>query len=66
MSTIQKWGNRLAVRIPAVLAGQLEMNAGSEVELSVRHGELVVRPVLRQKLSLRDLSGDASKEGICL
>ncbi len=55
MSTVQKWGNSLAVRIPAVLAGQLEVGDGAEVELSVRNGELVVRPVKTQKLSLRDL-----------
>lgn len=55
MSTVQRWGNSLAVRIPAVLAGQLEVRDGAEVELSVRNGELVVRPVKIQKLSLRDL-----------
>jgi antitoxin MazE len=55
MSTVQKWGNSLAVRIPAALAGQLEVRDGAEVKLSVRNGELVVRPVKTQKLSLRDL-----------
>ena len=55
MSTVQKWGNSLAVRIPAAMAGQLEVGDGAEVELSVRNGELVVRPVKAQKLSLRDL-----------
>lgn len=55
MSTVHKWGNSLAVRIPSVLAGQLELGDGAEVELSVRNGELVVRPVRPQKLSLRDL-----------
>jgi antitoxin MazE len=55
MSTVQKWGNSLAVRIPAVLAGQLELGDGAEVEVSIRNGELVVRPIRTQKLSLRDL-----------
>jgi antitoxin MazE len=55
MSTVQKWGNSLAVRIPAVLAGQLELGDGAEVEVSVRNGELVVRPIRTQKLSLRNL-----------
>ena len=55
MPTVQKWGNSLAVRIPAAMAGQLEVRDGAEVELSVRNGELVVRPVKAQKLSLRDL-----------
>ena len=58
MSTVQKWGNSLAVRIPSALAGQLNVGDGSEVDLEVRDGELVVRPVRRQELSLRDLLKD--------
>ena len=58
MSTIQKWGNSLAVRIPSVLAGQLEVGDGAEVELNVRNGELVMRPVRTKKLSLRELLKD--------
>lgn len=55
MSTIQKWGNSLAIRIPQTLAGQLEVEAGASVELRVRRGELVVRPVRSKKLSLGEL-----------
>ena len=58
MSTVQKWGNSLAVRIPSVLAGQLDVGDGTEVELTVRNGELVVRPVRQQKRSLRELLKD--------
>ena len=58
MSTIQKWGNSLAVRIPSVLAGQLKVGDGAKVELNVRNGELVMRPVQTQKLSLRELLKD--------
>lgn len=55
MSTVQKWGNSLAVRIPSVMAGLLNVGDGSEVDLVVRDGELVIRPVQKQQLSLRDL-----------
>lgn len=55
MSTIQKWGNSLAVRIPRVLAGQLNVAEGACVELRVQAGELVVRPVRSKKLSLSEL-----------
>ena len=47
MSTVRKWGNSLAVRIPAVLAGQMDVKDGAQVELTVRNGELIVRPVKR-------------------
>lgn len=58
MSKLQKWGNSLALRIPAALAEQLDVADGTEVELTVRDGELVVRPIRQSKLSLRELLKD--------
>ncbi len=55
MQAIQKWGNSLAIRIPRTLAGQLNVEEGASVELHVREGELVVRPVRSKKLSLGEL-----------
>jgi antitoxin MazE len=55
MSTIQKWGNSLAIRIPQTLAGQLSVEEGAAVEMQVRGGELVIRPIRSKKLSLCDL-----------
>jgi antitoxin MazE len=55
MTTIQKWGNSLAIRIPRTLAGQLDVEDGASVELQVREGELIVRPVRSKKLSLSEL-----------
>ncbi|MFN8705317.1 MAG: AbrB/MazE/SpoVT family DNA-binding domain-containing protein [Planctomyces sp.] len=58
MSTIQKWGNSLAIRIPQTLAGQLSVEEGAAVDLQVRGGELVIRPIRSKKLSLSDLLKD--------
>jgi antitoxin MazE len=55
MSTIQKWGNSLAIRIPQTLAGQLQVEEGAAVVLHVRDGVLIVRPVRSKKLSLGEL-----------
>ena len=55
MATIQKWGNSLAVRIPAALASQLDVAEGARVVLEVRDGEFVMRPLARQRLKLDDL-----------
>lgn len=55
MATVQKWGNSLAVRIPHALAGQIEVEEGTSVELSVRDGELIVRPDKAVRLSLSAL-----------
>lgn len=58
MATVQKWGNSLAVRIPQSLAGQIDVEEGTTVELCVRDGELIVRPDRSPKLSLGALLKD--------
>lgn len=49
MPTVQTWGNSLAVRIPSALANQLSVKSGSEVDLSVSNGALLVKPAKRRK-----------------
>ena len=49
---LQKWGNSLGLRIPKSFAAEVGVEAGSEVDLSVRPGELRIRPVRRPRLSL--------------
>ena len=50
--TVQKWGNSLAVRIPAILAKGAHVHSGSQVEISLQEGTLVVKPTGVAKLSL--------------
>ena len=58
MATIQKWGNSLAVRIPADLANRLKIEAGTPVEILTQNGAIVVKPRKRPKYSLKDLLKD--------
>jgi antitoxin MazE len=41
---VTRWGNSLAVRIPKHLAEQTNLAEGSEVELGVVDGAVIVRP----------------------
>ena len=52
---IQKWGNSLALRIPRSFAREAGVAAGSEVDLSVQDGDLVVKPATRRTYQLKDL-----------
>jgi len=54
MTTIQKWGNSLAVLIPTQVARDLGVENGSEVEVQLIGNEIVVKPV-RQKPTLDEL-----------
>ena len=42
---IAKWGNSLAVRIPAAHAREIGLNANAQAELSIQDGKLVLAPV---------------------
>lgn len=50
---IQRWGNSLAIRIPKAFAQEAGLQADSEVEITLRDGEIVVRK--RPTYSLDDL-----------
>jgi len=52
---VQKWGNSLGVRIPRGLADEVGLGAGTEVSLTAKDGELVLRPSLPSRLRLADL-----------
>lgn len=54
-STIQKWGNSLAVRIPKAFAEELNVRQDSEVNLSLQAGELVIRPLAGPRYSLSEM-----------
>jgi len=52
---IQRWGNSLGLRIPRSFAKEVGVAAGSEVDLSIQHGGLVVTPARRRKYRLKEL-----------
>jgi len=55
MATIRKWGNSLAVRIPAALAEKLEVCSGTPVEITAKNGSIVITPQKRRKYTVREL-----------
>ena len=60
----QKWGNSLGVRIPRGLADEVGLGAGTEVSLTAKDGELVLRPSLPNRLRLADLLAGITPENI--
>jgi len=69
---IQRWGNSLGLRIPRFFAEEVGVQAGSQVDLSVRDGDLVVRAAKRrtyrlsellQKVTTKNLHGEVDTGG---
>ncbi|MFO0873697.1 MAG: AbrB/MazE/SpoVT family DNA-binding domain-containing protein [Phycisphaerales bacterium] len=61
---IQRWGNSIGVRIPRSLAAEAGVEAGSEVELSVRDGDIVVKPASRARYGLDELLGKVTARNL--
>jgi len=52
---VQKWGNSLALRIPKPFAQDAAVKEGTVVEVSVSKGKLVVAPIRKKKMTLKQL-----------
>jgi antitoxin MazE len=61
---VQKWGNSLGVRIPRGIAEELGLGAGTQVSLTAKDGELVLRPSRPDRLRLPDLLAGITPENI--
>ena len=59
---VQKWRSSLGVRIPRGLADELGLGAGTEVSLTAKDGDLVLRPSLPSRLRLADLLAGITPE----
>jgi antitoxin MazE len=65
---LRKWGNSLAVRIPKAVAKAINAAEGKRVELTVKDGTLVIRPVAKagrkRRYSLDELLAGMSCENV--
>ncbi len=57
MARIQKWGNSQGIRFPKEVMERAAVAVGDEVEVSVRRGEIIVKPArrIRGRYRLKDL-----------
>ena len=61
---IQRWGNSLGLRIPRSFAEEAGVEAGSQVNLSVRDGDLIVRALKRRTYRLSELLEKVTAENL--
>jgi len=53
-ATIQKWGNSLAIRIPKNITKETRVSEGSNIDIMVENGNIVLSPI-RKEYSLKEL-----------
>jgi antitoxin MazE len=61
-TTVRKWGNSLAVRIPKAISEELGIDDRTEVEMEARDGLLILEP--RQQYRLKDMLGKITDENL--
>ena len=54
VTSVQRWGNSLAIRIPKAFAAQAQLTEDSSVDISLEGERIVITPV-RKQWSLRKL-----------
>ena len=61
---VQKWGNSLALRIPKSFATEVGLQRETAIEISLADGKLVITPVAKPKLTLKQLLAKVTKENL--
>jgi antitoxin MazE len=64
VAIVAKWGNSLAIRIPQNLAKEIHLAEGSEIDLDIVDGSLVVKPRIRKRYSLDELVNDITLDNL--
>ena len=63
-TTIKKWGNSLALRIPKALAKEAGLHYELTVDLSLEDGKLVIVPIKRPKLDLEAMLDQITEDNL--
>ena len=63
-TTIQKWGNSLAIRIPKAFVNEAGVAYGAPVDLSVVEGRIVIAPRQEPEPRLEDLLKGVTKRNL--
>jgi antitoxin MazE len=63
-TTIQKWGNSLAVRLSRDVVQETNLQEGTRVRVTLEKGRIVVRAVRKRQYSLRGLLTRVTRKNI--
>lgn len=63
-TTVQKWGNSYAVRIPKSFVKEVGLEYRTDVELILEDGKLVIQPVKDEAITLEELLAGVTKKNL--
>ena len=54
-TTVQKWGNSLALRLPKPFTTEINISENSTVNISIENNQIVIKPIKKTPINLDDL-----------
>jgi antitoxin MazE len=63
-TAVQKWGNSLAIRIPRFFAQETQLGNGTEVDLHLKSGTLVISRARKKRYRLSELLARVRKTNV--
>ncbi len=63
-STVQKWGNSLAIRIPKSFATEIDLSQGAEIDLVLFKNKIQIEPITKKQLTLDELLRRVTEENM--
>lgn len=61
-TSIRKWGNSLAIRVPKAIAENANLRNGAEVDISVHDGKIIMEPIPDVDIDLASLIAAITEE----
>ena len=63
-TTIKKWGNSLALRIPKLFANNVNLKINKTVDISIDKGSIIITPINKKEYSLEELLKGVNKSNL--
>jgi len=63
-TSLQKWGNSYAVRIPKSFVKEIGLEYHTDIELTLEDGKLIIQPAPEKAPSLKELLADVNPENL--
>ncbi len=63
-TTVRKWGNSYAVRIPKSFIKEVGLEYCTDVELTLEDGKLVIQPAKEESITLDELLAQVTKKNL--
>jgi antitoxin MazE len=63
-TSVKKWGNSAAVRIPAAVLEASKVQIDEEVDIREESGRIVIEPVLEKAYRIEDLLRGINKDNV--